>query len=90
MDTFRRCLSSGKTLGRPVDFIPGYGSLYSIGRKIELFLGYCEFNSGLLYAVINCIGKYLFKSQLSEGINYIKFANIVTICIFRWHLAYRV
>ena len=45
MDTFRRCLSSGKTRGRFIDFIPWYGSLYSINHKIELFLGYCEFNS---------------------------------------------
>lgn len=45
MDTFRRCLSSGKTRGRFVDYIPGYGSLHSIDNGIELFLGYCEFNS---------------------------------------------
>lgn len=37
MDTFRRCLSPGKTRERFVDLIPGYGSLYSINHKIELF-----------------------------------------------------
>lgn len=44
MDTFRRCLSPGKTQGRFIDYIPGYGSLHSINGEIELFLGCCEFN----------------------------------------------
>lgn len=39
MDTFRRCLSPGKTQGRFVRLIPGYGSLHSINGEIELFLG---------------------------------------------------
>lgn len=45
MDTFRRCLFPGKIHGIFVDYVPGYDSLYYINGEIELFLGYCEFDS---------------------------------------------
>lgn len=62
-----------------VGFVPGIGSFFAVDNFFGILLKFIQNSTECLFRIINYIGKHLFKSQLSYNINYLYFANVVTL-----------